>query len=133
MTENEAIDLDKLIEDAKVLAKEKDALDRTFRNFKDYGNPKSTITSGAEKAQKEAEQYEHISKLFEELKAYRAIGTIDEFKVLKEKSVAKKPVRKPNYNWTNEEVTCPSCSRNVSKFRNKYCDCGQKLNWGEEE
>lgn len=203
MTENEAIDLDKLIEDAKVLAKEKDTLARTFRNFKDYGNPKSTIRSGAEKAQKEAEQYEHISKLFEELKAYRtigtidqinevihfldlendnglindmtllnqyraigtveelksmkengaftgielaqlaamqmrlkeylAIGTIDEFKVLKEKSVAKKPVRKPNYNWTNEEVTCPSCSRNVSKFRNKYCDCGQKLNWSEEE
>ena len=78
MTENEAIDLDKLIEDAKVLAKEKDTLARTFRNFKDYGNPKSTITSGAEKAQKEAEQYEHISKLFEELKAYRAIGTIDQ-------------------------------------------------------
>lgn len=71
MTENEAIDLDKLIEDAKVLAKEKDTLARTFRNFKDYGNPKSTITSGAEKAQKEAEQYKHISKLFEELKAYR--------------------------------------------------------------
>lgn len=50
-----------------------------------------------------------------------------------EKQIPKKPVRKPNYNWTNEEVTCPSCSRNVSKFRNKYCDCGQKLNWGEEE
>ena len=78
MTDNEALDLDKLIEDAKVLTKEKDTLARTFRNFKDYGNPKSTITSGAEKAQKEAVQYEHISKLFEELKAYRAIGTIDQ-------------------------------------------------------
>ena len=50
-----------------------------------------------------------------------------------EKQIAKKPVRKPNLDWTNEEVTCPSCNRNVSKYRNKYCDCGQKLNWGEEE
>lgn len=91
MTEHESIDLDKLIEDAKVLAKEKDTLARTFRNFKEYGNPKSTVTSGAEKAQKEAEQYEHISKLFEELKSYRTIGTIKEFKTLKEKSVTKKP------------------------------------------
>ena len=50
-----------------------------------------------------------------------------------EKQIAKKPVRKPNLDWTNEEVTCPSCSRNVSEYRNKYCDCGQKLDWGEEE
>ena len=48
-----------------------------------------------------------------------------------EKQIAKKPVRKPNLDWTNEEVTCPSCNRNVSEYRNKYCDCGQKLNWGE--
>ena len=85
MTENEAMDLDKLIADAKSLAKEKDTLARTFRGFKDYGNPKSTITSGAEKAQKEAEQYESVAKLFEELKQYRAIGTVEEFKELKEK------------------------------------------------
>lgn len=85
MTENEAMDLDKLIVDAKSLSKEKDTLARTFRGFKDYGNPKSTITSGAEKAQKEAEQYESVAKLFEELQQYRAIGTIEEFKDLKEK------------------------------------------------
>lgn len=68
MTESEALDLDKLITDSKALAKEKDTLARTFRGFKDYGNPKSTITSGAEKSQKEAEQYKQVAKLFEEIK-----------------------------------------------------------------
>ena len=167
MTENEAIDLDKLIEDAKVLAKEKDTLARTFRNFKDYGNPKSTITSGAEKAQKEAEQYEHISKLFEELKAYRAIGTIDqinevihfldlendnglindmtllnqyraigtieEFKGLKEKSMARKP------RFYAHNYYCTECNNLVGNDefewqRFLYCDkCGQKLDWSEKQ
>ena len=76
---------------------------------------------------------ETIIEMCEELEQHRAIGTIEEFKALKEKSVAKKPIRKPNLDWTNEEVTCPGCDRNVSEFRNKYCDCGQKLDWGEEE
>lgn len=49
-----------------------------------------------------------------------------------EKQIPKKPIRKPNLDWTNEEVTCPGCDRNVSEFRNKYCDCGQKLDWSEE-
>lgn len=171
MTENEAIDLDKLIEDAKVLAKEKDTLARTFRNFKDYGNPKSTITSGAEKAQKEAEQYEHISKLFEELKAYRAIGTIDqinevihfldlendnglindmtllnqyraigtieEFKALKEKSMARKPLPKGTHKGI-DNFYCPNCNHPLTNRHEQcelpYCDiCGQRLDWGEEE
>lgn len=134
MTENEAIDLDKLIEDAKVLAKEKDTLARTFRNFKDYGNPKSTITSGAEKAQKEAEQYEHISKLFEELKAYRAIGTIEEFKALKEKSIAKKPDYEGDGCWDGHVVIdtwiCPNCEKHyeVDYDDYDYCpDCGQRI------
>ena len=50
-----------------------------------------------------------------------------------EKQIARKPIRKPNLDWTNEEVTCPTCNRFVSEFRNQYCDCGQKLDWGEEE
>ena len=133
MTENEAIDLDKLIEDAKVLAKEKDTLARTFRNFKDYGNPKSTITSGAEKAQKEAEQYEHISKLFEELKAYRAIGTVEEFKTLKEKSLAEKPDEMMDL-FGDIEYNCRVCGEIIEKNYYAYCPtCGQKIDWGEEE
>ena len=53
-----------------------------------------------------------------------------EFKILKEKSAPKKPIRKPNADMTHEEVTCPSCGRYVSDYTNKvYCDCGQHLCW----
>ena len=84
MTENEALELDKLIADAREISEAKDGLAKVYRGFKDYGNPKSTITSGAEKAQKEAEQYESVAKLFEELKQYRAIGTVEEIQTYRD-------------------------------------------------
>lgn len=47
-----------------------------------------------------------------------------------EKQIPKKPIRKPNADMTYEEVTCPSCGRYVSQYRNEYyCDCGQKIDW----
>ena len=61
---------------------------------------------------------------------YQAIGTIEEFKALKEKSVAKKPIR-------NDLCTCPSCGtynevikkrRNTVCFDTVYCwHCGQAM------
>lgn len=66
----------------------------------------------------------------DELEQYRAIGTIEEFKALKEKDKPKKPIRKPNADMTHEEVTCPSCGRYVSDYTNEvYCKCRQKLDW----
>lgn len=62
----------------------------------------------------------------------QAIGTIEEFKDLKEKSVAKKVNRKPNYDMTHEEITCPICGKYISEYTSRnYCDCGQKLDWSE--
>lgn len=46
-----------------------------------------------------------------------------------EKQVPKKPIRKPNADMTHEEVTCPTCRSYCSAFKNKYCNCGQKLDW----
>lgn len=46
-----------------------------------------------------------------------------------EKQIPKKPIRKPNADMTHEEVTCPTCGSYCSAFKNKYCDCGQKLDW----
>ena len=118
MTESEELDLEKLIADTKELAKEKDTLARTFRGFKYYGNPKSTVTIGAEKAQKESEQYEQIAKMFEELKQYRAIGTVFEFRQLKEKATAK-------------ISPCPKCG-SVRSLGDGFCyDCGTALDWSE--
>lgn len=74
--------------------------------------------------------YEYNQRALKELEQYRAIGTIEEFKALKEKSVAKKPIR-------NDLCTCPSCGtfnevigkrRNTVAFDTVYCwHCGQAI------
>lgn len=82
----------------------------------------------------------------EELLAYRNIGTIDEFKALKEKSVAKKPTEKElPYSeevGLNSEWHCPACGSYVGYFTEgmnepeqmEYCNvCGQHIarDWSE--
>lgn len=60
-----------------------------------------------------------------EIQQYRAIGTIDEFKALKEKAEPKKVA------YQGEHEKCPTCG----SFRvfGKYCTgCGQRLNWGNK-
>ena len=76
-------------------------------------------------------------EIFEELQAYRAIGTIEEFKDLKKKNVAKKPKEKlvdvEIYNsggFTKKEALkiCPVCRAGLS--HETFCyKCGQKLDW----
>lgn len=64
-----------------------------------------------------------------EIQTYRALGTVDEFKALKEKSVAKKPIS--NNGWCE----CPNCNTQpyddyADDKKPMYCDiCGQKLDW----
>ena len=63
----------------------------------------------------------------EEIQQHRAIGTIEEFKALKEKATPKKlEVEKF---WGYDDLMCPNCKS--YKIRNpKYCcDCGQALDW----
>jgi len=70
-----------------------------------------------------------IWESFDELEAYRSIGTVEEFKALKEKSVAKKP------RFYAHNYYCTECGNLVgnNEFewqRFLYCDkCGQKLDW----
>lgn len=61
----------------------------------------------------------------EEIQAYRAIGTVKEFKALKEKSEPKKP------RWYGHHF-CPNCNSivYVNGGKDIYCPkCGQKLDW----
>ena len=63
------------------------------------------------------------------LNRYIAIGTIDEFKALKEKSVAKKPLHN-GANW----YRCPNgCEVHKKQFeKDWYCPkCGTKIDWSE--
>lgn len=66
----------------------------------------------------------------EEIQSYRAIGTIEEFKVLKEKNEPKKPIRVSDYTLF-ELWHCPSCTTYVA-IDTCCCEkCGQRLNWSE--
>ncbi len=64
---------------------------------------------------------ERAYKALEELEQYKAIGTIEEFKTLKEKSVAKEMDR----------YYCPICRHYFEDGEaHNYCpECGQKLDW----
>ena len=64
-------------------------------------------------------------KALEELNQYRAIGTVSEFRELKEKATAKFP----NYVYLDEPL-CPYCQM-ILDGGEEYCECGQKLDWSE--
>ena len=76
----------------------------------------------------------HNVALINDLGEYQAIGTVEEFKALKEKNVAKKVVVEhiPKTSWTKEisHYLCPCC-RSIFSFGGKpYCSkCGQKIDW----
>ena len=67
--------------------------------------------------------------VLQEIQQYRAIGTVEEFKALKEKNVAKKP------RFYAHNYYCTECGNLVgnNEFewqRFLYCDkCGKKLDW----
>lgn len=61
-----------------------------------------------------------LQEVLEELKAYKALGTVEELRELKCNSLIAKP------NKSFEEYICPNCHRRlmVSKYE-KYCEiCG---------
>lgn len=66
---------------------------------------------------------------------YRAIGTVEEFKALKEKNEPKKPIlNNPKINefYIKEAKLCPACHSYINNYSGDYCrDCGQKLDWSE--
>lgn len=70
-----------------------------------------------------------MDKVIEELTEYRVIGTVEEFKALKEKSVAKKVVYVSNIGIKTPH--CPNCNieLTMSMHLKKFCNCGQALDW----
>lgn len=71
----------------------------------------------------------------EEVKQYRAIGTVEEFKDLKDKSVTKKPYLDQKGMLDVKMWHCPVCNKEIISdwnrdLSNEYCPrCGQKLDW----
>lgn len=67
-----------------------------------------------------------LCNLIEEVQQYRAIGTIEEFKALKEKSVAKKPLAHDDCENYLIRCTCGKCTD--TRFFHGFCTwCGQAL------
>ena len=100
MTENEAI---KNINALNAVCLQKDFYDEEFAR---------TLTTAIQ--------------ALEEIQQYRAIGTIEEFKALKEKST---PNELAEHNFQDEvhHYLCPSC-RNIVSCTQNYCEeCGQAL------
>jgi hypothetical protein len=98
--------------------------------------PKIAIVGGGRNAGRTLKA--HID-LLEELEAYRAIGTIEEFKALKEKNTPYKPKEYEDryyackcgnpllYKWDEYPTKLMPKTRGLS-----YClNCGQKLDWSE--
>lgn len=101
--------------------------------------PFTEVEYDKEKNYKELCQMALVS---EEVKQYRAIGTVEECRAAVEKQTAKKVI---SFDYNNGTVNygCPVCKRKIiSKIDgkwcggtfNEYCDrCGQKLDWRNEE
>lgn len=74
--------------------------------------------------------YRIIVDALEEIQAYRAIDTVEDFKGLKEKNEPKKP-QEISWGATN----CPICGQEFgfNSHFNHCPNCGQKLDFGKEE
>lgn len=72
-------------------------------------------------------EHYHVREWLKELKQYREIGTLEEFKALKEKNEPKKP------RFYAHNYYCTECGNLVGNYefewqRFQYCDkCGQKI------
>ena len=73
----------------------------------------------------------------EEIQQYRAIGTVSEFRELKEKATEKKPSEideRAEESFYYLAFLCPTCGNAVigQPYRPNNCKhCGQKLDWSE--
>ena len=83
--------------------------------------------------------YEALSKAIKALEVvqqYRQIGTVEECREAVEKQIAKKvksisPV-KDGDSYVGLIGRCPCCG-DILEEDTVYCDCGQRLDWSDEE
>lgn len=91
-------------------------------------------------ARGEDEALEMAIKALEEVQQYRAIGTPEECRAAVEKQTAKKPDYEgdgyADGHLVYDTWICPCCGKHyeVDYDNYNYCpDCGQKLDWSDEE
>lgn len=94
--------------------------------------------SNLENCKKEIEACEIAVKALEDVQQYRAIGTPKECRALKDRLVAKKVSLRHVRKFDGfDDGECPTCGESVSRDfdgTDIFCpECGQKLDWGDEE
>lgn len=84
----------------------------------------------------EIQGYEMAIKALEEVQQYRQIGTPEECLAAVEKQTAKKVKSisqvKDGDSYVGLIGRCPCCG-DILEEDTVYCDCGQKLDWSDEE
>lgn len=75
-----------------------------------------------------AEQHELLADWLEELRQYRLIGTVEEFRLAKERLTPKKAIIGKVFK-TMGYYQCPVCGGLLMRDE-KFCnDCGQRIGW----
>ena len=88
---------------------------------------KAYMDSHAGRAQSEA--FQMAINALEENEQYKALGTVEELMVAKEKQIAKKPKTDDRYVM----YICPCCNDFIKVSHNCCQNCGQELDWSDEE
>ena len=124
MTENEAIRVLKNGWNFAILLEDKQLIDMAIQALEEIQQIKEIISNFPLDC---GSPVEDIKEIYRQLRGFLQIGTIDEFKALKEKSEPKEP------RWHGHHF-CPHCNSIVfvNGGKNRYCtSCGQKLDWSE--
>lgn len=116
-----------------------DKLTSTIEEGKNIKNERRE-EGNLENCKKEIQACEVAIKTLEEVQQYHAIGTPEECRAAVEKQTAKKPcIQQEERGYCFE---CPSCDSFIGyevdckdeHYRENYCpNCGQKLDWSEDE
>ncbi len=77
--------------------------------------------------------YEVAVNALSEIQQYRELGTVEELREAREKQKAKKGISSKSLVSIHNE--CPTCGYNLfGNIPSTYCpNCGQCIDWGEEE
>lgn len=72
-------------------------------------------------------------KALEEVQQYRVIGTPEECQKAVEKQIPQKPSNE-SLDGLNCFPICPNCHQGLSEDeRERFCECGQRLDWSDVE
>lgn len=125
--------LDEAIKHAEEVANEKENLAKTYETFKDFGNHKSSITSGHEKCLMCAEEHRQLAEWLKELTEYKQLNKHCDYCYCDKEGYVKPIDRRchvfvdANIHEGNIVVNFNGSSK---KYPIKYCPmCGRRLEY----